>query len=286
MKLKIPMVIGLVLACCGAAAQQPADRIDLDRFAEAEIAFVGIRAAFEDSPAVCPEDHGLLRISDGVLRQLRHSLSQRSPARWRAQNSVIDNATYLHQYGTDDCRFDLHVAMQVFRDGSWVPLLLPEMRRPNLSADERKRALDEFVESARKRAENMSPEERKVRVERFTEVQRTGWSIGRARTLTWGFGFDEAPPNCFQAVGEFDLDRNGLTLAFATNLPGDLNRFAIERSDVDNHQARFYLVRDDCRFELRISKLLRRGEEWVAVPLAATPPPRGQPPGTGRSHSE
>jgi hypothetical protein len=80
MKLKIPMVIGLVLACCGAAAQQPADRIDLDRFAEAEIAFVGIRAAFEDSPAVCPGCCGYPTVCSGSFDTVCRSVRRRAGA--------------------------------------------------------------------------------------------------------------------------------------------------------------------------------------------------------------
>jgi hypothetical protein len=91
-----------------------------------------------------------------------------------------------------------------------------------------------------------------------------------------GFGFEGAPPNCFQAVGQFDLSSNGLTLSFPPNLPGDLNRFVIERADVDLYHARLYLVRDDCRFELSISKSVLHGDQWAAVPLAAIPPLRGQ----------
>jgi hypothetical protein len=37
-------------------------------------------------------------------------------------------------------------------------------------------------------------------------------------------------------------------------------------------------VHDDCRFELNISKSVLHGDQWVAVPLAAIPPPRGQQP--------
>jgi hypothetical protein len=94
-----------------------------------------------------------------------------------------------------------------------------------------------------------------------------------------GFGFEGAPPHCFQAVGQFDLSSKGLTLSFPPNLPGDLNRFAIERADVDPYHARLYLVRDDCRLEFSISKSVLHGDQWAAVPLAAIPPPprRQQP---------
>jgi len=166
--------------------------------------------------------------------------------------------------------------MQAFRDGSWVSLLVPRMSRPSLSAEDRKRAFEELQEDSRRRTENLSLEERKERVDRFSEIGRTGWAIGRLSTMTWGFGFEGVPSNCFQAVGDFDLNAKGLALSFPTNLPGDLNRFVIERADVDPYRARLYLVRDDCRFELSISKAVLHSDQWVAVPLAAIPPPRGE----------
>ncbi len=132
------------------------------------------------------------------------------------------------------------------------------------------------MEEARRKSENLSAEERKEKLDRFFERQRTGWSVGRLGTMRTGFVFEGASPNCLQAVGEFDLNQKGLALSFPTNLPGDLNRFVIERADVDPYHARLYLVRDDCRFELSISKSVLHGDQWAAVPLAATSPTDGQ----------
>jgi hypothetical protein len=276
MKFRIVMVTGVVLAwMCTAVAQQPGGRIDLDRFTEDPTRLVSVRAAFEEGPEVCPEDRTLLTISNGRLSQLRHNPPP--PTRWRRlEGKTIDDETHRHQYATDECRFDLLIRMQVLRDGSWASLPVPRLNRPSLSAEEKKNVLDEFMSAARQRSENLSPEERKERQDRFFERQRMGWSMGRLGTMQMGFGFEGAPPNCFQAVGEFDLSVKGLALSFPTNLPGDLNRFVIERADVDQYHARLYLVRDDCRFELSISKSVLRGDQWVAVPLAAIPPPRGQ----------
>jgi hypothetical protein len=276
MKFRIVMVSGLVLAWAGAAlAQQPPGRIDLDRFAEELTGQISVRATFEEGSVVCPEDRTLLTISNGRFSQLRHNPSP--PARWRrSENRTIDDETHRHQYSTDECRFDILVRMQVLRDGSWASLLVPRLDRPSLSAEEKKNALDEFWESARRRSESLSPEERNERTRQLFERQRTGWSVGRLGTMKTGFAFEGAPPNCFQAVGEFDLNAKGLALSFPTNLPGDLNRFVIERADVDPYHARLYLVRDDCRFELSIRKSVLHGDQWAAVPLAAIPPPRGQ----------
>lgn len=276
MKFRIVMVTGVVLAWAGAAvAQQPAGRIDLDRFAEELTGQISVRATFEEGSVVCPEDRTLLTISNGRFLQLRHNPSPL--ARWRrSENRTIDDETHRHQYSTDECRFDILVRMQVLRDGSWASLLVPRLDRPSLSAEARKDALDEFWESARRRSESLSPEERKERTRQLFERQRMGWSVGRIGTMRTGFAFEGAPPNCFQAVGEFDLNAKGLALSFPTNLPGDLNRFVIERADVDPYHARLYLVRDDCRLELSISKSVLHGDQWAAVPLAAIPPPPRQ----------
>jgi len=276
------MVTGLVLAWTSAVlAQQSGGRIDLDRFAEVLTSLVSVRTTFEESTAVCPEERTLLTISRGSLAQPRHSPAQQVPTRWRAEHKAIDDETYRHQYGTNECRFDLLVRMQVLRDdGAWAPLLVPRLSRPGLSAAERKNALDESMAGGRQSSESLSPEEfreqQKERLDRFREQQMTGWSMGRISTFSMGFRFEGAPSNCFRAVGQFDLSSKGLTLSFPTNLPGDLNRFVIERADVDPYHARLYLVRDDCRFELSISKSVLHGDQWAAVPLAAIPPPRGQ----------
>jgi len=55
---------------------------------------------------------------------------------------------------------------------------------------------------------------------------------------------------------------------FATALPGTLNTFTIERTEIDADHSRLHLVRGDCRFELTIGKSIRRDGEWRAVPVA------------------
>ena len=276
MKFRIVMMVGLVLAwTCGALAQQPGGRIDLGRFAEELTGLVSVRTIFEESTAACPEHSTLLTISNGLLAKHRAS-SQQGPTGWRIEHMAIDDETYRNQYGTKECRFDLLIRMQVLRDDSWVSLLVPRVSRPSLSLAERKNAFDESMAGARQRSESLSPEKRKESLDRSRDRQTAGWSMGRIGTFSLGFGFEGAPSNCFQAVGQFDLSSKSLALSFPTNLPGDLNRFVIERADIDSYHARLYLMGDSCRFELSISKSVLHGDQWVAVPLAAIPPPRGQ----------
>ena len=59
-----------------------------------------------------------------------------------------------------------------------------------------------------------------------------------------------------------------------TDLPGysgDLNRFIIERAEDGENRALFHFVRDDCRFEIAVSKSIRGDGQWVAFPPSPTP---------------
>lgn len=152
------MAIVLLLAsACGGSAQQPGGRIDLDRFAEVLTGLVSIGAAFvEDGPAVCPEDQVLLKISRGVLTQLRAATQPARPPLQLVEQKTIDDETRLHQYQTFGCRIDLTVRMQVLTDGSWRPLLVP------------RKTADELLAEARERTERLSPEELRKRI-----LQRT-----------------------------------------------------------------------------------------------------------------
>jgi len=276
MNVRTIVASGFLLASVNATeAQQPSGRIDLDRFAGVPTRLVSIRAAFaENTGAVCPEDNSLLRISGGGFTQLRPSTPSSRPSGWRAQYKTIDDETHLHQYSTKDCRVDLLVRMQVLRDGSWTSLLVPKARRPSLSAEDRKKAVDELMAEARERSEKLSPEERKERSDRFREQQTTGWSLGRVGTASMSLGFIDAPRNCLEAVGDYVLDQSGITFSFPTDLPGDLNRFVIERSDIDDHHARFYFMRGECRFEIIFAGSVLSDGQWASRQIA--PPPTAQ----------
>jgi hypothetical protein len=255
----------LLLVATGSAAEQASGRIDLNRFAEEPTGLVSIGAAFlEEGPTVCPEDQVLLRISRGVLMQLRAATQPTRPHLQVAEYKTIDDETSLHRYQTFGCRIDLSVRTQVLTDGSWRPVLVP------------RKSADQLLAEARERVEQLSPEERRKRLDSFRERQATGWSFGRIGTSRAHLSSNQGSADCFQAIGEYVVHRKGITFSFPTDLPGDVNRFVIERSDVDDDHARFYFVRDACRFELTIGKSVLRGGEWFAVPLAPTPPTPGQ----------
>ena len=59
-----------------------------------------------------------------------------------------------------------------------------------------------------------------------------------------------------------------MAFLFATALPGTLNTFTIERTEIDADHSQLHLTQGDCRFEFTIGKSIRRDGEWRAVPVA------------------
>jgi hypothetical protein len=90
-----------------------------------------------------------------------------------------------------------------------------------------------------------------------------------------GFPFDDKPQTCFEAAGDYQIERTGIIFSFLTGLPGDLNRFVIERTDLDANRSRLYFMRGDCRFELTVSQSVLRDGQWLDLPLAPAASPKG-----------
>src|SRR4029079_15054924 len=152
----------------------------------------------------------MLRISRGVLSQLRAATQPTRPALQAVEHKRIDDETSLHRYQTFGCRIDLRVRIQVLTGGSWRPLLVP------------RKSTDQLLAEARERAEQLSPEERRKRADSFRERQATGWSFGRMGTMRFPLSSNQVPAECFQAIGEYVVHRKGITFSFPTNLPGDV----------------------------------------------------------------
>jgi hypothetical protein len=107
-----------------------------------------------------------------------------------------------------------------------------------------------------------------------------GPTLGRTGTLGFStvygphYDFDEPPQSCVEALGDYRIERNAFVLSFLRPLPGDLNKFVMERTDLDENRSRLHLTRGDCRWELTVSQSLRpeRDTRWIALPLAPLPP--------------
>jgi hypothetical protein len=84
----------------------------------------------------------------------------------------------------------------------------------------------------------------------------------------FSLGFDDRPQACFEALGDYRIEQSGVMFSFVAGLPGDLNRFTIERSDPDPNHGRIFFTRGDCRFELTINQSILQDGGWLAVPLA------------------
>ena len=73
--------------------------------------------------------------------------------------------------------------------------------------------------------------------------------------------------DCFEAVGTYLIDQGGVTLLFPTDLGGELNRFFIERVDVDAWHSTLYLSRGSCRVGFTVSASTLREGSWVPLPI-------------------
>jgi hypothetical protein len=60
-------------------------------------------------------------------------------------------------------------------------------------------------------------------------------------------------------------------MAFFAPLTGELNKFVLQGTDLDESHARIYPTKNDCRFEFTISQSAIRDGKSVPIPLR--PPP-------------
>jgi hypothetical protein len=258
------------------AAQEPSGRIDLDVVSASPFpTFVVGRVAFGESDSACPEDRGTLRISGGTLALMRLTISadRRPESSWQATMLPIDDETQHYRIGTSTCRMDIAVRQQLRRDGPWTSLLVPRQQRPSVPPEERRELLRRYQETLGTPKEpTPALSEMVERLRAADNARRTGGSLGvGGGTFRWPFAFEDKPQTCFEAFGDYRIERAGLLLSFLTGLPGDLNKFVIERTDLDASSSRLHLTRDDCRFELTVGMSILRDGQWVALPLAPVP---------------
>jgi hypothetical protein len=258
---------------CGVAtassAQEPSGRVDLDLMASIPGSQLVVgRVAFTETAAACPHEFGTLRFrSDGGIAHLMaFGFLLTADGRWGT--TELDDETYRHRVATDTCRVDVDIGEQVRRDNVWTSVLLPRMRRPSLSAEERSEAERHYRDSLLDRPDPIPLTE----FGRYVDARNARGTVGSLRqgvggTIREGLGFDGAQP-CFDAVGDYLIDQRGVAFQFVTNLPGELNRFLMERVDIDDGHSRIYLTRGDCRFELTISAAVLSGDQWVPRSIA------------------
>jgi hypothetical protein len=257
----------LGLLTTASLAQEPSGRIDLDLMAANPAPqLVAGRVEFTTSEAVCPREFGtLLFRANGTIVILRALGTAADPFGGIERNAALDDQTYRHRNAMDTCRVDIDIAEQVRRNEVWTSVLLPRTRRPSLSAEERSEAERQYRDSHRDPVPLAD-------WGRYVDARNARSTMGTLRQgifteISEGLPFDGGQP-CFDAIGDYLIDQRGVEFHFVTSLPGDLNRFVMERVDIDDDHSRLYLTHGDCRLELTISASILVQNEWVPRSIA------------------
>jgi hypothetical protein len=257
------LLFGLVLFAPAtvSSAQEGSGRIDLDVLSRSPFPnLFAARIAFGGGQSGCPVDHGYLSVSRSMLWQTRIGPEDpRLNSNMKATILPIDDETQQYRVESPNCRFDIAVRQKVRRDGVWASLLVPEIQRSNVRLEARREI----------KPEELTPVE-KERLEAADKARDTAGSLVSAPigVMSMGFSFDNKPQTCLEVAGDYQIGRMGIIFSFLTGLPGDLNRFVIERTDLDANRSRLSFTRGDCQFELTVSQSLRRHGHWVALPIA------------------
>jgi hypothetical protein len=264
-----------------ASAQQPQNRIDLSvseatplpPMAASPPAIAGI--AFRPADVVCPEEHGAIEIRSGQMYLHRMSSQDQDKIRsntpgngigGRFHTKPLDDETYQYEIGNDQCRLVLHVRLQTQRDGEWQPALLPYWSRPSASNEGRSahaQELRKFFEEHRGRGNA----DRQSRPPLPPSPQLLGDASGMGEAFFFEGPSEATLADCFQAVGAYEFSQEGVFFTFLRALPGNLNRFAIERNDINSHQGRMFFVQGGCRMQITTSGLWKYHTEWAPMTI-------------------
>jgi hypothetical protein len=224
------------------------------------------RVMFSETEAICPRQTGIFRIaSDGTVTDIMAILRGFSRD-WRMDPTAApDDFTYRRRVALDSCRIDIDIGEQQRSNGEWMPLVYPFAR-----------GLEAILESARKTDGSFpfSPAEIEA-LNRDFEAGAHAGNLGQGVTATFkdNLGFEGAT-NCFDAVGTYLIDQSGVVLMFPIGLGGQLNRFFIERVDVDADHSTLYLSRGSCRVGFTVSASILREGSWVPLPISSISRPR------------
>jgi hypothetical protein len=260
--LRRPQAIAALLMMAlspAALAQKSSGHMDLEDMSSVYGTQLAVfRVVISETDAICPQQTGIFRIRpNGGVTEILAVLQGKGD--WRMDETAApDDFTYRRRAATDTCRFDIDVSEQQQRNGEWMPLL--SASRPNAIPDDRGRKPD--VSRAMSPAE-IETSDRHMRVRAHAGNLLQGWTA----TFKSVVGFEEAK-DCFDAVGTFQIDQSGVTLLFPAGLAGELNRFFIERVEVDADHSTLYLSRGSCRVGFTISASTFREGSWVPLPIA------------------
>jgi len=207
---------------------------------------------------VCPQQAGMIRIdAQGGVRDVVIALALPGSRDWTIETTAADadDFSFKRRLATDSCRIDIDVSKQQQRNGEWVPLSKQPSERPN--DDLAPKINDSAAGSS---AENVFDRYNRARASAGSLRQGV---LGILRNSLWRGELQD----CFEAVGTYLIDQGGVTLLFPTDLGGELNRFFIERVDVDAEHSRLYLSRGSCRVGFTVSASTLREGSWVPLPI-------------------
>jgi hypothetical protein len=236
--------------------------------APAPAATAGI--GFGPVDVVCPEEHGTIEIQGRQIfltRLLPGGSGTWSTQRGKSATSLFhsapwDDQTYRYEIGDDQCELTLGVRLQVRASEGWMLVGLPYFSRPSVSKEERAALFKEMADAMQARRENGQLQA----APRQSLAPLMLGDIGvAADALVFDGPADSNPADCFHAVGTYDIGRHGLVFSFLRGLPGGLNRFAIERNDLNSREGRVYVEQDGCRFQFTLSGSRKFGPEWVPM---------------------
>jgi hypothetical protein len=255
------------------SAQQSKNRIDLSdappplERAPPPDAVSGI--VFRAADTACPEEHGTIEIRAGQMFLSRINSRNKAgsgtlvkePVHLSGNNRPLDDETYQYEIGNEECRLVLLVRLQTQYDGEWRPASLPYLSRPSVSREERSAFMLNFMKERRENGKSGAQPQ---------PPQQPGWQmLGDVGVVREGFLFEALSKatlsNCFQAAGAYELGQEGVFFTFLRGLPGNVNRFAIERNDINGYQGRLYFVQGDCRFQITASGSRKFNSEWVPL---------------------
>jgi hypothetical protein len=175
-----------------------------------------------------------------------------------------DDLSFRRRLATASCRIDIDVSKQQQRNGEWIPL-------SKQSADPPK--ADHVPKINKPPA---SPSAESV-FDRYNRARASAGSlrqgvIGILRENLWKGEVQD----CFEAVGIYLIDQGGVTLLFPTDLGAELNRFFLERVDVDANHSTLYLSHGSCRVGFTVSASTLSNGSWIQLPIAPFDPPKSQ----------
>jgi hypothetical protein len=253
-------------------AEQSSTRIDLSVQRRLQ-SFYGIVFGFEENKLDCPEDHRTIAVSKGTLKvfALRFPPFEQPIFRTNVKVDPIDDTTYRYQFAKAACRMDIDIRDQVRIGDQWKSLLVREDRRPSLPPDVRQEVAKKRVADLLKKAEAEATQNPMSGAEIVEVIRGTGPKRWTGATSGIGFPFDDSPKPCMDVLGEYRIASSSFAMAFFAPLPGELNNFVLEGSELDGSHARIYLTKDDCRFEFTISQSVMHDGRWTVLPLR--PPP-------------